>query len=124
MPEISRFYGIIIYMYMSEHNPPHFHVWYENYKAIITIKDGIIMNEVLTVEQAKHIGGYTLMLIFNNGEKRKFDFSSLLDKGVCSKLRDMDYFKNFKVDGFSVDWNNEIGFAPEFLYENGAALME
>ena len=42
MPEISRLYGIIIYMYMSEHNPPHFHVWYENYKAIITIKDGII----------------------------------------------------------------------------------
>ena len=42
MPKISRFYGIIIYMYMSEHNPPHFHVWYENYKAIITIKDGII----------------------------------------------------------------------------------
>ena len=42
MPEISRFYGIIIYMYMSEHNPPLFHVWYENYKAIITIKDGII----------------------------------------------------------------------------------
>ena len=42
MPEISRFYGIIIYMYMSEYNPPHFHVWYENYKAIITIKDGII----------------------------------------------------------------------------------
>ena len=42
MTEMSRFYGIIIYMYMSEHNPPHFHVWYENYKAIITIKDGII----------------------------------------------------------------------------------
>lgn len=29
-------------MYMNEHNPPHFHVWYEDYKAIITIKDGII----------------------------------------------------------------------------------
>lgn len=42
MPEISRFYGIIIYMYMNEHNPPHFHVWYENYKAIVTINDGII----------------------------------------------------------------------------------
>lgn len=27
---------------MNEHNPPHFHVWYEDYKAIITIKDGII----------------------------------------------------------------------------------
>lgn len=42
MPEISRFYGIIIYMYVSEHNLPHFHVWYENYKASITIEDGIV----------------------------------------------------------------------------------
>lgn len=42
MPEISRFYGIVIYMYINEHNSPHFHVWYENYKAVITIKDGII----------------------------------------------------------------------------------
>ena len=42
MPEISRFYGIIIYMYIDDHNPPHFHVWYENYKAIITIQDGIV----------------------------------------------------------------------------------
>ncbi len=25
MPEISRFYGIIIYMYIDDHNPPHFH---------------------------------------------------------------------------------------------------
>lgn len=24
MPEISHFYGIVIYMYVSEHNPPHF----------------------------------------------------------------------------------------------------
>ncbi|MCD7721930.1 MAG: DUF4160 domain-containing protein [Prevotellaceae bacterium] len=42
MPEISTFYGIAIYMYMSEHNPPHFHVTYQGYKAIITIKDGIV----------------------------------------------------------------------------------
>ena len=42
MPEISSFYGIDIYMYMSEHNPPHFHVKYHEYEAIITIKDGIV----------------------------------------------------------------------------------
>ena len=42
MPEISSFYGISVYMYMSEHNPPHFHVKYQDYEAIITIKDGII----------------------------------------------------------------------------------
>ena len=42
MPEISSFYGIVIYMYMSEHNPPHFHVKYQDYEATITIKDGVI----------------------------------------------------------------------------------
>ncbi len=42
MPEISRFYGIIIYMYISKHNPPHFHVYYNEYKAEITIEDGMI----------------------------------------------------------------------------------
>ena len=42
MPEISKFYGILIYMYVDDHNPPHFHVWYNNYKAIIFIKDGLV----------------------------------------------------------------------------------
>ena len=42
MPEICRFYGIIITMYLSEHNPPHFHVRYKEYKAIIEIENGSI----------------------------------------------------------------------------------
>ncbi len=39
MPEISRFYGIIIAMFFSEHNPPHFHARYGKYKAAIRIDD-------------------------------------------------------------------------------------
>ena len=42
MPSISSFYGIIIYMYFNEHNPPHFHVIYNEYKAVISINDGAI----------------------------------------------------------------------------------
>lgn len=35
MPEISRFFGIIISMYFDEHNPPHFHARYgKDYVAI------------------------------------------------------------------------------------------
>lgn len=33
MPEISRFFGIIITMYFNEHNPPHFHALYNEYEA-------------------------------------------------------------------------------------------
>lgn len=38
MPEISRFFGIIITMNYSEHPPPHFHVRYGGQKAIIAIE--------------------------------------------------------------------------------------
>jgi hypothetical protein len=37
MPEISRFYGIIIAMFYSEHNPPHFHARYSGHKVSINI---------------------------------------------------------------------------------------
>jgi hypothetical protein len=38
MPEISRFYGIIIRMFYEDHNPPHFHVIYQSDEALIDIK--------------------------------------------------------------------------------------
>jgi len=38
MPEISRFLGIVILMYFDEHNPPYFHVKYNDYKAVMEIK--------------------------------------------------------------------------------------
>jgi len=38
MPEISRFLGIVISMYFDEHNPPHFHVRYNEYRASMEIR--------------------------------------------------------------------------------------
>lgn len=38
MPEISRFYGIIVRMYFNDHNPPHFHVEYQGFKALYQIR--------------------------------------------------------------------------------------
>ena len=42
MPTISMFYGIIIRMYCApkEHNPPHIHIYYQDYTATIDIKTG------------------------------------------------------------------------------------
>ena len=37
MPELSRFFGIIIAMYYDDHPPPHFHVRYGGQRAIIAI---------------------------------------------------------------------------------------
>ncbi|MDO8810736.1 MAG: DUF4160 domain-containing protein [Gallionella sp.] len=38
MPEISRFLGIVIFMYFDEHNPPHFHVKYNEHAAVVNIR--------------------------------------------------------------------------------------
>jgi len=37
MPEISRFYGIIIKMFFDDHNPPHFHALYGEYEVLVNI---------------------------------------------------------------------------------------
>lgn len=38
MPEISRFYGIVIKLFHDDHNPPHFHAEYGGEQAVIDIR--------------------------------------------------------------------------------------
>ncbi len=37
MPELSRFYGIVVAMFYSDHPPPHFHVRYGAHRASVAI---------------------------------------------------------------------------------------
>jgi hypothetical protein len=38
MPSISRFFGVVVYMYYNEHLPPHFHAEYGEYEALYEIE--------------------------------------------------------------------------------------
>ena len=88
-------------------------------------------NPLLKVVAAEYVRDYTLRLTFldepsgkaerNTGEVRLVDFTPLMQKGICRKLQDLDYFKSFRLDPFTIDWNDEIGFAPRYLYERGMA---
>jgi hypothetical protein len=42
MPEVSRFYGIVIRFYYREHPPTHFHAIYGGHEALIEIETGAI----------------------------------------------------------------------------------
>ena len=55
MPTISMFYGIIVRMYTgkSEHNPPHFHAYYQDFKATINIQTCEILEGELPARQTK-----------------------------------------------------------------------
>ncbi|MBI5748192.1 MAG: DUF4160 domain-containing protein [Nitrospinae bacterium] len=43
MPEISRFFGIVIAMFFDDHNPPHFHARYGSYSITIKIENFAIL---------------------------------------------------------------------------------
>jgi hypothetical protein len=73
---------------------------------------------LLTIIHAEYVNDYVLRITFSNGEVRLVDFTPLMQKGICRKLQDIDYFKSFTLDPFTIDWNDEIGFAPEYLYEH------
>lgn len=37
MPEVSRFYGIVIKVFYDDHNPPHFHAEYAEHEVLVSI---------------------------------------------------------------------------------------
>jgi hypothetical protein len=46
MPEICRFYGIIIFMNYNDHEPSHFHARYQEQEVIIEIQTGIVQGKM------------------------------------------------------------------------------
>lgn len=43
MPEISRFFGIVVAMHYNEHAPPHFHARYGSDRAAISVRDMTVL---------------------------------------------------------------------------------
>ncbi len=46
MPELCRFFGIIIRMFYDDHLPLHIHVEYQGYKAVFDFKGNIIQGDL------------------------------------------------------------------------------
>ena len=46
MPEVSRFFGIIIRMFYDEHNPPHFHAEYQGAKAVFDFDGNLLQGDL------------------------------------------------------------------------------
>jgi len=61
MPIISMFYGVIVRMFLgkSEHNPPYFHAYYQDYKAIVDINKCEIVEGSLPPKHEKLVVAWT-----------------------------------------------------------------
>ncbi len=60
MPTISMFYGILIKMYYVEHQPPHFHAYYNENKALFDF-NGKLLEGNMPVKQLKLIQAWSVI---------------------------------------------------------------
>ncbi|MGB8213528.1 MAG: DUF4160 domain-containing protein [Anaerolineales bacterium] len=86
MPEISRFFGIIIFMYFDEHNPPHFHAKYNEERAVISIR------ELKVVEGYLSRRALSLVLEWANEHRDELinNWNSLQTTGNFSKIAPLE----------------------------------
>lgn len=62
MPEISRFYGVVIKMFFrGEHNPPHIHAIYGEYNGLIDIQTGELIEGDLPDKQYLKVKEWTIV---------------------------------------------------------------
>ncbi len=73
--------------------------------------------ENIWITKATYIRDYQLELEFNDGSSGIVDLTNELNKPIFQPLKDINYFKNFKLNSWTITWDNGADFAPEFLYE-------
>lgn len=75
----------------------------------------------LAVIDVEPLNDYKLLLTFENGEKRIFDVSPYLDKGVFQELINEEKFRAVRVRFDRIEWCNQADLDPEFLFEKSKA---
>ena len=76
------------------------------------------------VVSAKANDDFTLNLRFNDGSSKRFDAKPYFDKGIFTELKNLDYFKNFRLVFGTVQWENEQDFSPDTLYLESVEIIE
>ena len=75
---------------------------------------------MLHVTNAELKNDYKIFVEFNNGIKGIIDFKEILEEDHREIIRELlkkDLFKTVKVNLNTLCWDNEVDFAPDFLYE-------
>lgn len=65
---------------------------------------------------------YCLLLEFSNRERREFDVTPYLDKGIFVKLQDKAYFQQVRLAMGTIEWPEGQDFCPDTLFELSKAI--
>lgn len=79
-----------------------------------------------SVKKAKYIEGFKILLTFEDKAEKLVDLSPHLYGEIFEPLKDVSYFKKFKVneDSDTIEWKNGADMSPDFLYKIGRCLVK
>jgi Protein of unknown function (DUF2442) len=72
---------------------------------------------ILHVVRAEYVCGHKVHLWFDDGTDGVIDLAGRLRGPVFEPLQDVDYFKQFRLEGHTLAWENGADFAPEYLHD-------
>lgn len=73
----------------------------------------------------KALDNYLIYLKFKTNEEKIYDMKKLINENkFYNKLKDKNYFRNVKIRGDSIEWENGEDIAPENLYFNSVNINE
>lgn len=67
------------------------------------------------IKDARHVGGYKLEILYEDGEKATIDFTSYLDHEAFTRLKELERFTDFRVDRQygTIVWEKVADFYPD-----------
>ena len=77
------------------------------------------VQSIIWVTTAKHFTDFKISVSFNDGKTKTINLEDHLDKPIFKALKDKKYFQKFRLNPFTIEWENGADFAPEFLYSIG-----
>ncbi|MDI6739287.1 MAG: DUF2442 domain-containing protein [Candidatus Edwardsbacteria bacterium] len=78
-----------------------------------------VLWDVVSVEPQQN---NTLLIVFENGEKRRFDMTPLLERKPFTKLKNSPLFMKAAVGLGTVVWPGDIDIAPETLWDKSVPV--
>ena len=73
---------------------------------------------MIHVVSAEYAGDYKIKVTFNDSTSGIADFKHTVStdhRPIIRELIDLNKFKDFTVDVFTIIWSNGVDFAPEFI---------
>ena len=72
---------------------------------------------LLWITKAEYVNDFKLNIEFNTNENGRVDLESKLDKKILEPLKDKTFFSNFRLNSWTIEWENGADFSPEFLHK-------